>query len=37
MDKGPKPQPKKVERTKRIKPLTNSKYLEHFLGMINFY
>ena len=36
-DKGLKPQVKKVEAMKRIKPPTNSKQLKRFLGMINFY
>ena len=34
---GVKPQLKKVEAMKRIKPLKNAKQLKRFLGMINFY
>ena len=33
---GIKPQPKKIEAMTRIKPPTNSKQLNQFLGMINF-
>ena len=36
-DKGLKPQPKKVEAMKRIKPPKNSKQPKQFLGMVNFY
>ena len=36
-DKGLKPQPKKVEAMKRIKPPKTSKQLKQFLGMVNFY
>ena len=37
MDKGLKPQPKKVEAMKQIKPPKNPKPHKQFLGMINFY
>ena len=36
-NEGVKPQPKKVEAMKRIKPPKNAKQLKRFLGMINFY
>ena len=36
-DEGVKPQEKKVEAMRRIKPPTNSKQLKRFLGMVNFY
>ena len=36
-NKGVKPQPKKIEAMKRIKPPKNAKQLKSFLGMVNFY
>ena len=36
-NKGVKPQPKKIEAMKRIKPPKNTKQLKSFLGMVNFY
>ena len=35
-DKGLKPQPRKVEAMKRIKPPKTSKQLKQLLGMVNF-
>jgi hypothetical protein len=34
---GLEPQPKKIEAMKRIQPPKNTKQLEMFLGMVNFY